>query len=224
MITSKGLRTTLAPSKCRLYCANIKTIAQAIERGSPSISRIRKEAGDVPVRAYLAVWIMGLNESINCKRPLKESQIDTCADLIVEEYSWVTIADINLVFKWAKMGRYGELFETMSIDKILGWFNDYYSERCEIAGEISRKKAEERKRSEASGEGNVLSGGMIELLKEVTGYEKREVRVAKGMVYSEEKLKQMKDEYFERRKQGDIQDGIQEGDSEESNKEDEREQ
>ncbi len=101
--------------------------------------------GEQKVGAYIKLWIINLNENLNLKRPLKEHQIDETANLIVSEFRHVTIADINLIFKTAKMGGYGEFYESLSIDKILTWFKDYFKERCEVAAAESRREAEAHK-------------------------------------------------------------------------------
>jgi hypothetical protein len=106
---------------------------------------LKKQYGERQIEAYIKLWLIELNEIINTTRPLNEAQIDETAYLILSEYSNVSIADINLIFKTAKMGGYGEFYGTLSIDKILKWFGDYFNERCNTAGDISRTEADKIK-------------------------------------------------------------------------------
>lgn len=98
-----------------------------------------KTYGTPKIEVYVKIWLIELNEILNTKRPLKETQIDECAYLIVLEHKNLAIADLHIIFKKAKTGGYGELYETLSIDKILKWFNDYFNERCDVAGQMTRE-------------------------------------------------------------------------------------
>lgn len=117
--------------------AEVKTIRQAIAADTPALATLRKQYDSRLIEAYLKLWLIDLNELINATRPLTELQIDEAARLILNEYYALTIADINLIFKQAKLGQYGDLYGTMSIDKILRWFGDYFNDRCEVAAQMS---------------------------------------------------------------------------------------
>ena len=103
---------------------------------------------------------------MNLKRPLKESQIDEAAFLIISEFKNITIADINLIFKRAKMGHYGPMYEALSIDKIITWFRDYFEERMAIAAAKYRMEADKRKYQEEKGIGSNPNG--MQKLKDIS--------------------------------------------------------
>ena len=124
-----------------------------MDANTPSIGVIIRKYGIKKIEAYIKIWLINLNEVINLKRPLKEHQIDECAYLIVDGFKNITIADINIIFKKAKTGEYGELYETLSVDKILRWFNEYFNERCNVAGDMSRRKHENAKYKEEKDRG-----------------------------------------------------------------------
>lgn len=131
--------------------AHVKTVEQALETKTPSLGQMIVKYGVEKVEPYIKVWLINLNETLNLKRPLKEHQIDECAYLIVDGYRNITIADINIIFKRAKMGEYGELFESLSVDKILRWFKNYFNDRCNTAEAISIRQAEKHKYAEQKG-------------------------------------------------------------------------
>jgi hypothetical protein len=112
-----------------------------------------REFGETKMEAYLKVWLINLTESLNVKRSLSEVQIDECAMLIVQEFKNLTIADINLIFKDAKMGKYGELYESLSMAKVLGWFNDYFTKRMDESELINQRKAQSYKYPEKRNNG-----------------------------------------------------------------------
>jgi hypothetical protein len=135
-ITWKKFCETYTISKLQrnLKVTNVK---EALSLKTPTIGAITREFGVKKAETYIKLWIINLNEIINVKRPLKDFQIDECAMNIVEDYKHISIADINLIFKNAKKGKYGELYETLSIDKICQWFESYFDERMNVAETLS---------------------------------------------------------------------------------------
>lgn len=134
--------TNYNPSSCIKNLKHVTTVSKALTAGTPSIARMVKFFGETKVEAYIKLWLVSLNESVNLKRPLKENQIDECAIRIVSKHRHVTIADINIIFNRAKMGEYGEFFESLSMPKILKWFKDYFEERCEVAAFQSQRESD----------------------------------------------------------------------------------
>lgn len=118
------------------------------------------------MEAYVKLWLIELNELLNATRPLTEAQIDETAYLILSEYNNITIADINIIFRKAKLGEYGDLYGTLSIDKILKWFGEYFNERGNVAGEMSRAEHDKIKYQEEKLYGNARGGdGVFEEFK-----------------------------------------------------------
>jgi len=113
---------------------------------------IVKDIGVGAAEGYIELWLINLNESLNLKRPMKETQISECSFLIVSEYLNITIADINIIFNNAKKGEYGEFFESLSMHKVLSWFREYFDERCNTSGEMVRENHEKLKYNEERSE------------------------------------------------------------------------
>lgn len=96
--------------------------------------------GPEKTEAYIQLWLVDLNECLNLNRPLKEHHIEQIAFMIMQSYKNISIADLNLIFSKAKKGGYGQFFESLSMPKVLGWFEEYYNDRADTAGEIARRK------------------------------------------------------------------------------------
>jgi hypothetical protein len=86
--------------------------------------------------------------SVNLKRPLTEHQIDEIALLILSEFNNVTLADIYLVLKNAKLGKYGSFYESLDCPKVMSWFNEYMEER--ISAHMNRSQTEHNQTKSAS--------------------------------------------------------------------------
>ena len=96
------------------------------------------EYGRVKVEAYIKLWLVNLNDFLNLKHPMTEEQIDFIAETIAEDFRQTSIGDINIIFKNAKKGVYGEFYERLSAPKVVSWFKKYYEDRVQMCAEMSR--------------------------------------------------------------------------------------
>jgi len=140
MNTPRDYLSHYSPKNCIREFKTVTTIEKAIEMDSISLSKMSKDIGDEKTEGYVKLWVFYLNQLLNLKRPLNEVQIDEIAFTVVNEYRNLTIADINLIFTNAKKGQYGEFYESITIPKVLKWFNDYSEERQATCAERSIRK------------------------------------------------------------------------------------
>ncbi|HBX45539.1 MAG TPA: hypothetical protein DEG28_06630 [Porphyromonadaceae bacterium] len=103
----------------------------------PSIAVIRKDHGSQKVEAIIKLYLVELCELVNLKRPLTEKQIDAIAQEVVSRYYSMTIADIHVIFRKAKNGEFGELYESLDMPKVMKWFWDYFNDRCLAGANLS---------------------------------------------------------------------------------------
>lgn len=118
----------------------VRTVKEALAVKTPSFAKLRKELGEKKAAAYIKLWLIDLNASLNLTKALTEYQIEETARLVLGEFWGLTIADVNIVFKNAKLGVYGNLYGALSMDKIFNWFRSYLEERLEVAAEIAQEK------------------------------------------------------------------------------------
>jgi hypothetical protein len=111
----------------------------------PTISSIRKHYGYDFAQAYLEGWIVNLREFINVGKKMNDYQTRETAALILDTYPYLSLADINLLFKNAKLGRYGKQYDRLDGQIILSWFDRYFDERCECAADQSVIEANEQR-------------------------------------------------------------------------------
>jgi hypothetical protein len=76
---------------------------------------------------------------------MTDPQCQETAILILETYPSLTIADINLIFKKAKLGKFGAMYDRLDGQLILSWVDAYFSERCVSAANISMREADQFK-------------------------------------------------------------------------------
>jgi len=79
---------------------------------------------------------------------MNPKQINATAEMIADEFNKLTLADVYLVFKRAKAGVYGELYDRIDGQIILSWFRKHLNERLEASEERSMQAADRDKYEE----------------------------------------------------------------------------
>jgi hypothetical protein len=143
--TMIGFMSEFAPGKCLRTFHRENTPALAISSCAPTLASIRREYSEDFQIAYVSVWIVNLNDFVNALRKMSPEQIEETATIIVQEYPYLNLADINLVFRKIKKGEFGQLFAEIDGMKVLSWFEQYSCERARTAADISMSHGEKFK-------------------------------------------------------------------------------
>lgn len=122
-------------------CRSINSIPAVFESSLPSLGQVERAYGYDFIQAYLEGWIVNLREFVNVGRKMTDLQTFETAMFILQDYKCLNIADINLIFKRAKTGYYGKLYDRLDGQIILDWFRQYFEERCSAGESISRQDA-----------------------------------------------------------------------------------
>ena len=107
----------------------IKTINQCAKFRSPTIQATKETYSEKLVSGLIMLWIVNLQMALVVTNPLKENQIIECARFILNDYPRLMLHEIGFVMNNAKRGEYGELYNTLSMDKIITWFRNHLKER-----------------------------------------------------------------------------------------------
>ncbi|OWP79937.1 hypothetical protein BWK63_13700 [Flavobacterium covae] len=119
----------------------ITTVKQALEHKTSTLAKISKQVGAVRTEALIKIYLVRVNELLDLKKPLSEEAINEIAHILTTEYYNLNMTDVVFVLQQAIKGRYGEMFETLNISKVVKWFDIYFNERCNTAEEMSYKEA-----------------------------------------------------------------------------------
>ena len=123
----------------------VDNVPAAIEAQTPSLAAINKKFGYDFTQAYIEGWIVNLRDFLNVGKKMTDQQTQETAMMILDEFYNITIADINLIFKKAKLGHWGQIYDRLDGQVILSWVDKYFNERCRAAAEISIQEAEKYK-------------------------------------------------------------------------------
>jgi len=116
-----------------------------LESSLPTIGSINRQFGFDFTQAYIEGWIVNLREFINVGKKMSDQQTQETAMLIIENYPALKISDINLIFKRAKLGKFGSMYDRLDGQLVLSWFEAYFNERCEAAANMSMREADKYK-------------------------------------------------------------------------------
>lgn len=120
----------------------IKGVSDALSRNTVSLLDIKKGKGQAFLRNYIALWLIELNELLNLKNPLSEAQITLCTEQIITDYSFLKLSELSLIFKRIVSGEFGELYERISMPKLMTIFRQYEQERTEVVTSESQQSHE----------------------------------------------------------------------------------
>lgn len=108
----------------------------------PTLGEVERAYGYDFLHAYVESWIVNLREFVNVGRGMTDAQTYETATLLLSVYPYLTLADIHLLFRRAKTGYYGKLYDRLDGQVILDWFRRYDAERAACAEEASIQQAE----------------------------------------------------------------------------------
>lgn len=134
--------TTLQSDVLSRELASVRTLSDALAVAGdrvryPSIAVLRKEYGEARIESIIKLYLIDLCENVNLKRPLRDRQVDNIAREIVSEFYSLTIADVYVIFRQAKTGQYGEFYDSLDMPKVIGWFRQYFADRCQRCADES---------------------------------------------------------------------------------------
>ena len=135
LATKDQFLNQFSPGKCLRIFQKADTPALTRSSGAPTLASIKKNYTEDFLIAYIAVWIVNLNDFVNASRKMNPPQIEETATLIFQDYYYLNLADINLVFKKIKKGEFGQLYTELDGVKILSWFEKYANERAKTAAD-----------------------------------------------------------------------------------------
>lgn len=144
-ITKETFLTDYAVPAVQVRCRMVNSYLAVFNCDMPALVEIEKTYGYEFLQAYLEGWIVNLREFVNVGKKMTDIQTFEAAMIILQDYKYLTIADINLLFKRAKSGYYGKLYDRLDGQIILDWFRTYDKERMIAAEEESINEASQYK-------------------------------------------------------------------------------
>jgi hypothetical protein len=111
------------------------TPALAMSAGE-QLSVLGKQDKKVLLKA-LSMLITQLRQSLNVGKNLDTLQVYECAALLAEKYWYLRLEEFLYVFKQAKLGKYGKVYDRLDVQVISEWLHLY--DTTERLAELERK-------------------------------------------------------------------------------------
>lgn len=140
--------TIYSPQSIKALTARVSTPADLFkpENNTPSLAYIAKKMNNPELAlALLRLHMVDLIDFLNPARSMNMNQVDTTSELILMEFPQLKIADLVYIIKRAKLGGFGNLYESIDGQKIISWIRQVLMERDDAAGEASRLEHEQMK-------------------------------------------------------------------------------
>ena len=141
-ISNEKFLQDYSPNNCLIRSVTLKGVSDAVNRKTVTLVDIKKGKGQTFLRNYIALWLIELNELLNLKNPLSEAQITLCTEQIITDYSFLKLSELSLIFKRIVSGEFGELYERISMPKLMSIFRKYEQERTEVVTSESQQAHE----------------------------------------------------------------------------------
>lgn len=126
------------------HAGKLRTVEEALNAPAPTLGTFTREKGREFTEAYVALWLVYINDILNLRRPMNETQIEYCATQITSDFFLLKISDLSLLAKRIIAGEYGEFFESLSIPKVISFFRKYTEQRLDLAARQSQQRHADR--------------------------------------------------------------------------------
>lgn len=153
------------------------TLEKAIQ--GTTIRNLIREIGDTTLLVALAGMILQTAGFFNIGKSITDEQALDTASLLIDSYPHETIEDFTLMFREAKKGKYGELYNRLDGQIIFKWMSAYLDMKAEHLEKIHCKTKNEGTQSDSTiravlsiDEGQIVQGRtVIDALKEGIGWD-----------------------------------------------------
>ena len=118
------------------------SIKDCIEHQRPSFAEISKKNGIGNTRTIISIAIIDVCKFFNVGKSIGQDMVLEIADLIMESYSHLSMADLSVCFKMAKTGKLtdGKLYDRLDGNIICLWLNEYDILKREKRAQLERNK------------------------------------------------------------------------------------
>lgn len=118
-----------------------RSVAECVRANTPTLAEVIAGGGREQMAAFIEANIVGLAGFCNLGASITPAQIQMTTEMILGEFGNLTIADVNLIFRRAKMGEWGVFFGRLDGQMILSWCAQYLNERCDYCAVQSENDA-----------------------------------------------------------------------------------
>jgi len=106
---------------------------------APTLKTLEKKYGLDDLASLISMLILQTASYLNLSNNINEDQSLETAFLLLEKYPHETIDDFIVMFKNAKKGEYGEIYNRLDGQLIFKWMEKYLEEKADFRNSIHQK-------------------------------------------------------------------------------------
>lgn len=125
----------------------VRTIKQALQSDFSSISKLKKNYGEIQSRALVADLIADVVEFLNVGKTMNPVQIAETTKMVEIYFPHLNPADLKLCFNAMKLGRYGKFYDRIDGQVFLQAIEEYNQERMNVIESINNDNHKELKKN-----------------------------------------------------------------------------
>ena len=150
LVLNKRLGAEMVVSKPKEFFLSVRKMnidsLMKLDRDSypPSMTRLKKE-GEQKVQDAIVIMLIDVVKFFNVVRPPDEEQLYMIAEMLMDEYTHLSLLDLGICMKMGKVGRFGKIYDRIDGGIILDWCCQYDIIRTEKAVNDSIAKHNETK-------------------------------------------------------------------------------
>ena len=98
----------------------------------PSMIKLQQTNSPERIADEIVLIMLEFQNFYNVKTKLDEYQLYDIAFMIMEEYRHLNLLDIGILFKYAKLGKYGKVYDRIDGGMVLEWVKQYEMDRTNM--------------------------------------------------------------------------------------------
>jgi len=110
-----------------------RNIGDCLKSDTPTIATIVKYHGWMFAEETVGGLVFGAAEMLNVGREVTAKQVGFIAEYVVDNYHYLTLADVVLCLKTGVSGGFGEVYGRLDVQVVCKWFEKYEAARMEEA-------------------------------------------------------------------------------------------
>ena len=111
-----------------------------VQKTSPMLVQIKNEKGQQAAIGVLVAMMDSCQQYFNLQQPMQPMQLALTAELIMEDYYYLRVEELQLCFRMAMKGEFGPLYNRIDGQVFFEWIKKYLTKRGQITERIQQDK------------------------------------------------------------------------------------
>ena len=107
---------------------------------SPTLAEIRKDKSQQATVNIMVAMMDGCQQYFNLQQPMNAQQLALTAELILEDYYYLRVDELQVCFRMAMKGEFGPLYNRIDGQVFFEWIKKFMSKRQAISERINIDK------------------------------------------------------------------------------------